>query len=179
MLRHFPLFFLVPLLASIFLVSCGDGDRSFPVRTYNLGEKVELGHIIYQVYETQWLTHMGGEGPDARVPQNRFFLVRFSAVNSGGGDLIVPTMTITDDAGATYHELSEGTGVPNWAGYLRSVKPAEDVKGNMIFDAPPQHYKLKIADESGDRTALIDIPLNFSSETPEVAIPGSNAKEKK
>jgi Domain of unknown function (DUF4352) len=167
----------VPLLAAIFLASCGDGERSFPVRTFNMGEKVELGHIIYQVFETQWLTHIG-EGADARVPQHRFFLVRLSAVNSGGADVVVPTMTIQDDSGTTYNEVSEGTGVPNWAGYLRNVKPADSVMGNVLFDAPPRHYKLRIADETGDRASMIDIPLRFDSETPEVAIPGS-AKEKK
>jgi hypothetical protein len=177
MLRPYRALLLLPLFASFFLVSCGDGDRPFPVRTYTLGEKVELGHIIYQVFETQWLTHIG-DGPDARIPQNRYFLVRFSAVNSAGGDLIVPNMTIQDDAGTTYTELSDGTGVPNWAGFLRSVKPAESVLGNLLFDAPPRRYKLKIADESGDRTALIDIPLSFSSETPEVATPGSAIRDK-
>jgi hypothetical protein len=49
----------------------------------------------------------------------------------------------------------------------------------VLFDAPPRHYKLKIADETGDRTALIDIPLNFTSETPEVPMPGSGARDKK
>jgi hypothetical protein len=177
MLRHFRASFLLPVLASFFLVSCGDGDRPFPVRTYNLGEKVELGHIIYQVFETQWLTHIG-DGPEARVPQNRFFLVRISAANSGGSDLIIPNMTIQDDSGMTYRELSDGAGVPNWAGYLRTVKPAESVLGNVLFDAPPRRYKMKISDETGDRTALIDIPLNFGSETPEVVTPGSDLKEK-
>jgi hypothetical protein len=143
-----------------------------------MGEKVELGHIIYQIFETQWLTHIG-EGADQRIPQHRFFLVRLSAVNSGGADVPIPTMTIQDDSGAVYNEISDGTGVPNWAGYLRNVKPAESVLGNVLFDAPPRRYKLKIADESGERGALIDIPLSFSSETPEVPTPGSAAKDKK
>jgi hypothetical protein len=177
MLRHFRCLLIVPLLASFFLVSCGDGERTFPVRTYNMGEKVQLGHLIYTVYETQWLTHMG-EGPEARIPQSRFFLIRFSAVNSGGEDVVVPNLTITDDAGTTYNELSDGSGVPNWAGFLRNVKPAEDAKGTLLFDSPPRHYKLKIVDESGERAAMIDIPLSFTSETPEVPTPGSG-KEKK
>jgi hypothetical protein len=143
-----------------------------------MGEKVELGHINYQVFETQWLTHMG-EGTEARVPQQRFFLVRLSATNAAGADVVVPTMSVQDDNGNVSNELSDGAGVPQWAGYLRNVKPAESVRGNVIFDAPPRHYKLKLTDESGEKTAYVDIPLNFGSETPETPIPGSDLKEKK
>ena len=57
-----------------------------------MGEQIALGHIVYVVFETQWLTHIG-EGADARMPQHRFFLVRLSAVNSGGADVIVPNLT--------------------------------------------------------------------------------------
>uniref|UniRef100_Q01YV5 DUF4352 domain-containing protein n=1 Tax=Solibacter usitatus (strain Ellin6076) TaxID=234267 RepID=Q01YV5_SOLUE len=178
MLRAFHRMSFVPLLGVFLLASCGDGERAFPVRTYNMGEKVELGHINYQVFETQWLTHMG-EGADARIPQQRFFLVRVAAINSGGSDLVVPTMTIQDDNGTVYNELSDGTGVPEWAGYLRSVKPALAARGNIIFDAPPRHYKLKITDESGERTAFIDIPLSFGAETPEIVTPGLGKEEKK
>ena len=168
----------MPLLGVLLLSSCGDGERAFPVRTYNMGERVELGHINYQVFETQWLTHMG-EGVDARIPQQRFFLVRIAAINSGGADVAVPTMSIQDDSGTVYNELSDGTGVPEWAGYLRNVKPALAARGNIIFDAPPRHYKLKVTDESGERTALIDIPLNFGAETPEIVSPGLGRDQEK
>ena len=153
--------------AALLLGACGSETKSYPVRTYNMGDKVSLGHIVYEVFETQWMTQMG-EGAEARVPQHRFFLVRLSAANSTSGDITVPTFTIQDDSGATYTELSDGTGVPQWIGFLRSVKPAEAAQGNAVFDAPPRHYKLKITDEEGEKTALIDIPLNFTSETPDL-----------
>ena len=178
MLRHIRPLFAAPLLAGLLLSGCGDGEKTFPVRTYNMGEKIELGHINYQVFETQWLTHIG-EGADARIPQNRFFLIRVIAVNGSGGEATVPTMSVQDDKGVLYNELSDGTGVPQWAGYLRNVKPAESVQGNVLFDAPPQHYKLKLTDETGDRTALVDIPLNFGSETPDIPTPGTAEREKK
>ena len=69
-----------------------------PARQYLMGEKVQLGKLIYTVFETQWLTHLG-DAATGRVPQNRFFLVRFSAVNSGSNDVTVPTLTIQDDQG--------------------------------------------------------------------------------
>ena len=158
-------------IAALLLTSCGGPEeKTFPVRTYNMGERILLGHITYLVFETQWMTHLG-EGPDARIPQNRFFLVRLSAVNSGGQEVSVPNLTIQDDNGKTYPEISDGTGVPQWAGYLRNVKPAENVQGNVLFDAPPRHYKLKIQDEDIERAALVDIPLSFGAETPEVVSP--------
>jgi hypothetical protein len=173
---RFVLLLAVAVAASV-LTSCGDsGDKPASPRTYSLGEKVTLGHIVYQVFETQWLTHMG-QGVDARVPQHRFFLVRLSATNGGGGDVTVPNFSMEDDHGNSYPELSAGEGVPQYIGFLRMVKPADSVQGNAIFDAPPQHYKMKIADETGEIAAYIDIPLSFVAETPE--IPNVGAKDPK
>jgi hypothetical protein len=126
-----------------------------------------VGHIIYKVFETQWLTQIG-QGADARIPQHRFFLVRLSAVNSLGTDVIVPNFSMEDDKGNTYPELSSGEGVAQYIGYLRSVKPAESVQGTTLFDAPPAHYKMKVSDETGEKTAYIDIPLSFTSTPTEV-----------
>jgi hypothetical protein len=141
-----------------------------------MGQRVELGHIIYTVFETQWLTQIG-EGPSARIPQNRFFLVRISAVNSGGTEEIIPNIAIEDDNGNAYSELSSGDGVPQWIGFLRQVKPADSAQGNLVFDAPPRHYKLRILDENSERAALVDIPLSFGAETPEVPEPGAPKKQ--
>ena len=168
---------LAAAAAASLLSSCGDSeDKASSVGTYNMGEKVTLGHIVYTVFETQWLTHIGA-GADARVPQNRFFLVRLSAQNSLSSDIIVPNFALEDDNGNTYPELSSGEGVPQYFSYLRTVKGTDTVDGNAVFDAPPRHYKMKISDETGDRAAYIDIPLNFVSETPDV--PEAGGKEKK
>jgi hypothetical protein len=156
------------LLATLIvgLAACSSEPAQRPLIKYNMGEKVPVGHLTYTVFESQWATHFG-EGVDARVPQNRFFLVRLSAVNGGIADAPIPNFTIEDDAGHTYSELSDGEGVPTWIGYLRSAKPADYVQGNVVFDAPPAHYKLKVSD-SQQNAALIDIPLTFGAETPEI-----------
>ena len=169
LLRSVPI--LAAVTAALFLNACS--DRSVRVRTYSLGEKAELGHIIYTVYETQWMPQFGN-GPTARIPQHRFYLVRMAAVNSSGADLIVPNVTVEDDKGNSYPELRDGDGVPVWIGYLRRVKPAESVRGNLLFDAPPAHYKLRITDENEENSAYFDIPLSFGAEAAptEVLIPG-------
>jgi hypothetical protein len=90
--------------------------------------------------------------------------------------VIVPNFSIEDDNGNTYPELSSGEGVPQYIGYLRSVKPAQAQQGNALFDAPPRHYKMKLADESGEKLAYVDIPLSFVSETPDLPVVGDPDK---
>jgi hypothetical protein len=174
---RFVLFVTVVVTASL-LSSCGDSEeKASKLNTFNMGEKITLGHITYTVFETQWLTHIGA-GADARVPQNRFFLVRLSAFNNLSSEVIVPNFSIEDDSGNSYPELSSGEGVPQYIGYLRNVKGTDTQMGNALFDAPPRHYKLKITDETGDKAAYVDIPLSFVSETPDVPEVGGKDKKK-
>ena len=110
-----------------------------------------------------------GDPPDSRVPQHRFFLIRLSAVNSTSKEATVPNFTLEDDNGKVFSEITDDThAVPQYIGYLRRVKPAENAQGHALFDAPPRHYKLKILDEDSDKSAFVDIPLSFTSESPDV-----------
>jgi hypothetical protein len=158
------------------LTGCGNGNKPEDARVYPMGDKVAVGHITYTALETQWLAQIPQE-PTPRVPQDRFFLIRITAVNGTGGEVIIPNLTIQDDQGKTYEELSNGDGVPQWAGYLRQIKPADSVQGYVVFDAPPAHYKLRVSDEGGDRFALIDIPLSFGTESTDVPLPGDKKDE--
>jgi hypothetical protein len=160
-----------PLCCVLLLAGCG-GKPKDEVRTFSMGEKVELGHLIYTVYETQWLTQIK-QDPTPRIPQNRFLLVRVSIVNTGGGSILSPHLTIQDDRGNTYQEVANGEGVPQWIGYLRQVQPAEAAQGNMVFDAPPAHYQLRLTDEDESKVALVDMPLTFGAENPELPTPGA------
>ena len=139
-----------------------------------MGEKVVLSGLIYTAFETRWLTQLG-EDPTPHLPQNRFFLIRMSITNSGSTETMAPALVLVDDTGKTYDELKNGEGAPQWMGYLRQIRPADSAQGNALFDAPPQHYKLRVTDESGDRIALIDIPLSFNAESPETVRPGDKA----
>jgi hypothetical protein len=157
------------------LLAAGCSSGPDKIRTYPMGERVELGHIIYTVFETEWMTQIGS-GLDAKVPQNRFFLVRLSAANSGNADVLVPGMTVVDDNGNAYTELTNGDGVTNWLGILRQAKPAEAAQGNVVFDAPPRHYKLRLTDENDQKAAFVDLPLTFNAQAPELPMP-TTAKE--
>jgi hypothetical protein len=160
--------------ALLILPGCGR-DYSKTIRTFPMGERVQRGHLIYTVFETQWMTQLG-EGANTRVPQHRFFLVRVSIVNSGSTDVIAPSLNLVDETGQTIPELSNGDGVPQWIGYLRNIKPAESAAGNLLFDAPPKRYNLRVSDETEEKLALIDIPLTFGGETSEMPTPGEARK---
>lgn len=164
---------LAILLSALAAVLVGSGCTPKPgvaVRNYAMGEKIELGNLIYIVYDSQWLTQVG-EGPGARVPENRYFLVRLSVTNSGHAEAILPNMTLMDDNGANIPELSNGDQIPGWIGYLRRVKPAESLQGVVVFDCSPRRYRLHIADDTEQRVAMVDIPLTFAAETPEIPTP--------
>jgi hypothetical protein len=124
------------------------------------------------VFDTQWLTHLG-DATTGRVPQNRFLLIRFSAYNNARTAVAVPALTIQDDQDRTFDELPNGEGVPQWAGYLRTIGPAASVQGNAVFDAPPAHYKVKLLDETSSKLELVDIPLSFGADTPDVPLPAA------
>lgn len=162
------------VVAIIFLSGCSPAE-STQVRTYALGEHVPVGRLVYTIFERKWVTQFG-EGATARVPQHRFCVIRLSAVNSGGTDLIVPALTLQDDKGESYSELQNGDGVAQWIGVLRTVKPAEALQGNIIFDCPPQHYKLRVTDENEERAAVVDLPLSFDSEMPQLFVPTEKKK---
>jgi hypothetical protein len=160
------------LLAVIGLLNGCSAPARPPIDKYGMGEKVRLGKLSYTVFETQWLTHLG-DTATGRVPEHRFLLVRFTAVNGGSDENPVPALTIQDDQGAAYEELPNGEGVPQWAGYLRSVKPADSAQGNALFDAPPAHYQLKLSDETSTKFAFVDIPLSFGADAPQVPLPAA------
>jgi hypothetical protein len=163
--------FLVFAIA-LALTGCSAVSSSEP-RPYAMGDRIQLGRLVYTVFETRWLTQLG-EGPAARIPQNRFFLIRMTVGNTGPGEILLPNLSIEDDQGNSYPELSEGEGVPQFVGVLHPVTAAQPAAGNVLFDAPPQHYRLRLWDQENQHSALVDIPLSFRAETPEVAAPEPN-----
>ncbi|HUB82382.1 MAG TPA: hypothetical protein VMB03_26475 [Bryobacteraceae bacterium] len=163
-----PWLVLTAVIAFLGLNSCKSSTSSSKI--YDIGSRVEMGHLIYTVFETQWLPQLGA-GDTARVPQHRFFVVRLSAVNSGSEEMDVPNVTLIPDQGDPIEELSDGDQVPQWIGFVRKVKPADSISGNVVFDAEPRHYRLKLMDEDGEKSALVDIPLNFNADAPPGPLP--------
>ena len=155
---------VLPAAIALFVAACS-GERSTAPEThsYALGERVNLGHISYQVFETQWAPMLGESG-DQRVPRDRFLVLRFSATNRGATSEIVPNMSLEDEAGGSYPELKDGSKLPLWVGYLRRVGPAESLEGTVLFDVAPRHYRLRLWDEENETSALVDLPLVFEEQ---------------
>jgi len=169
---------VIPLCAA-WLVSCG--GRPWEVRTYPLGQKVQLGSLTYLGIETEWYPQFG-EGPMARAPQNQFLLVRLSVTNSGDAEAPVPNFLLEDTVGHRYPELSDGTGVQDWIGALRTLAPADTLVGNALFDVPGGHYTLHIFDPDDRHEARLDLPFTFQQapvEAPGVDLSGAPPEAKK
>ena len=139
-------------------------------RFHRMGERVTVGSFVYNIFDDQWKTELG-EGPNARIPRDRFFLVHMSVLNGGSAVYLVPTLTLVNDSGQSYTELSNGDQVPSWLGFLCRVKPAETLQGDVVFDVPPGHYRLRVGDETDQRHEEVDIPLSFSDQSPEIPQP--------
>jgi len=175
--------FLVPAalaLGILGLTACSPKPAEPVTSNYQMGERAKVGQLVYTALERKWLSQ-AGVGVDARVPLNRFFLVGISAVNTGDSSAIIPGAVLIDDAGNVYSELQDGDGFQDFLGSLRMVAPGATSRGNLAFDVPPKHYKLKLTDEEGKQVALIDLPLTFESDVPELDTPiptGQGAAQK-
>jgi len=158
-----------PMFPLLFFPGCAS-NQGAPLSTYRMGDRIVAGRLIYNVMDAQWLPQLGS-GTGARVPANRFLVVRLSVMNNGGADAVVPPVTIEDKDGASFAESTDGTGVPQWIGYLRRVKPAEALAGNIVFDVPPHEYRMMLQDGSGQARAVVKIPLAFRSDVPDLMKP--------
>lgn len=151
---------LLPLL--IALIGC-TATHSRQNKVYQAGEKAEHNGLTYSVVDVQILPRLGDEA-NPRVPQHRFVIVQVSVSSSGNQALPVPAMYLVDDDGKVYPELADGVGVPKWMGVIRNVDPAQTEAGQILFDAPAAHYKLRLTDDTDEDDVFVDIPLNFVHE---------------
>jgi|SRR5215472_8596959 len=161
-LNHFILFVFVAGLCT--LLGCSSTPQK-QIRVFNSGEKIQVGRLTYSVVDVQIQpTLPGQDAGDPRVPQNRFYTVQISVSNGGNEDTPIPGLALVDDGGHVYNELPDGNGVPQWLGSVRRVAPGQTEEGNVVFDAPTAHYKLRFTDETEDDQIYSDIPLSFVHE---------------
>ena len=140
-----------------------------------MGEKVQIGPFVVNVFETKWYNRLG-EGMNSRTPANRFLAVRLTVVNGGAAEAVVPPFQLIDERGKMYEEVQDGAGLPFWVGLLRRVKPLDTLEGNILFDARPHSYNLGMEDDSGQCSRQrITLPLQFKLE--DALIPDSLSPE--
>jgi hypothetical protein len=153
---------LIILPFAVFLTGCS-GSPARKTSTYMIGDKASVERLTYSVVDNQIFTRLGTD-PNTRIPQNRFYVVDLSVFNSANGDAAIPAMTLVDDSGKTYDELTDGTGVARWLGVVRHVPANQTETGAVVFDAPASHYKLKLTDDTDAADVYIDLPLSFVNE---------------
>lgn len=150
------------LISALLLASCSSAPRK-DAKVFAAGEKATVGPLIYSVVDTQFSPALGDDPNNQRLPKDRFVVIQLSVSNSGNSELSIPAMTLVDDSGQTYPELADGTGVPRWFGVLRKVASTQTESGQVVFDAPAKHYRLRLTDELDDDVS-IDIPLSYVHE---------------
>jgi Domain of unknown function (DUF4352) len=154
---------IVPVLAALTLMGCASKEKTPEAQLFSAGEKAQVGTLNYNLIDSQIATRLGDDPATARTPKDRFIIVQISISNAGNQDASIPGLTLVDDAGQTYNELADGTGVDKWLGIVRKVAAAQTETGFVLFDAPAKHYRLRLTDEFSPEVA-IDMPLSFIHE---------------
>jgi hypothetical protein len=164
MLRSAPLLPFVLLLAAL----SGCANRGISSRVdYQMGERVPLGPLTYNVVETAWRSQLG-DAFKVRIPEQRFLLVTISVTNGGGREVSVPLFTVETHNGQSFRESDSGEGIDNWLGLLRNLSPAQTKEGRILFDVALTSYRLRLTDggEPGtEKFAWVDIPLRMDTDT--------------
>jgi hypothetical protein len=152
------------IVAAVLITAGCTGGAESAVKTYALGETAEAGAFGFQVNGCDWRTRIG-EGPDAKTAIHSFLVLQVGVFNRSPSDLAIPAMTLLDEDGQAHSEVPGVTADPRWLGLSHKARANEITHGNVIFDVPPGHYRLRVTDESGfDKFALIDIPLRIQTD---------------
>lgn len=160
-----PIILSLAVPSVILLAGCGRGAATRI--DYQMGDRVPLGPLTYNVIETVWRSQLGNEF-SVRMPEQRYLLITVSVTNGGGRAVSVPLLTLENEAGKQFTESDNGEGVDSWFGLLRTLEPAQTQQGRLLFDVPLGSYRLRLTDggEPGsEKYAWVTIPLRIDSET--------------
>jgi hypothetical protein len=146
------------------VIGCSSSSSTRSPTIYGAGDKAPVGRLTYSVTDTEISQQLGADTTAPRAAQQRFYLVKISVSNSGTEEESIPGMNLVDDAGQSFPELADGTGVEHWLGVVRKVGPAQTEQGYVLFDVSTKHYRLRVNDPLDDKEIAIDIPLTFAHE---------------
>jgi hypothetical protein len=155
--------------ALVFLLAAGCSQRSGQVAPaiHQMGERVRVGPLVYNVLEVEWLSQLDSEQP--QTSDHRFAVISLTISNAGNREVRLPMLHVEDEKGQAAMELVEVHGVEEWLGILRSIRPAETIQGKIVFGLKPQNYRLRVTDGDEphrEKTAMVAIPLRFNSPVP-------------
>ena len=163
-LRLLPTIIIILSLIVLF-AGCSTSVKESRI-SYQMGERAVVGPLTYVVASTHWSGQLG-DVPMLRFPHHRFLTIHVTITNGGGQDVSLPLLSLEDASGERIQELQQGDGVSRWLGLLRTLRPAETIQGNILFDVPAASYRLRLTD-GGDpemeKTAFVEIPLQVDQE---------------
>jgi hypothetical protein len=162
-----PALVLISLLP-LALAGCASISSKNEPTIYAAGDKATAGTLVYNLADAEKMQQLGDDPANPRTAKDRFYLIKLSISNSGSDEQPIPAMSLVDDAGQTYTESSNGTGVANWLGVVRKVGPAQTESGYLIFDAPVRHYRLRLNDPLDEKEVAIDLPVGFVRDSTKV-----------
>jgi hypothetical protein len=145
---------------------------------YGMGERVTNRPLTYVVVESSWANQLG-EGFQIRVPRNRFLTISLSVTNGGGGPISLPLLQLEDGKGNRYQEISDGAGVTNWIGILRTLDPGQTLQGRLLFDVPLTSFKLYLPNDGEpgfENFVSVNIPLRIDSDQVVAPLPGGSLR---
>ena len=83
-----------PLALMLLLSACGE-STSTDSFVYKMGEKVNVGPMVYTVLEAEWKSELsGGAGSLPQTPKHRFLIVKIGMTNGGGAQAAIPLLTV-------------------------------------------------------------------------------------
>src|SRR5260221_11144536 len=135
--------FVPALTLGAILVSCLKPPP--PVNVFRLGDRVQAGPLVYNVFEADWRAQLG-EGGDVRVPTHRFLIVHRSVTNGSSAALSIPALSLVGDTGHAFTESMNGQNVSSWFALSRKLKPVEAHEGRLPFEVGSKSAKLSLAD---------------------------------
>lgn len=141
--------------------SSESGNRIISTKPFAMGEKIRVGALTFTVLDASWKSQLG-EGAAAKVPAQRFLLVKLAVTNSAASEAGMPYLTLEDSKGQSFREYQEGAAIPQWLGVFRRIQPAQTEEGQIAFDVAPNSYKLRLSDGAEqESSAYVDIPLDL------------------
>ena len=132
---------------------------------YKMGERVEVGGLIYTVLESDWRSQLG-EGASAQVPKHRFLLIKLTVTNTGGQQRDIPLLHIENTKKEQFMELAEVKDLSGWMGMIRLMAPSGIEEGWIVFDAPPGNYNLRVVSREGEDEVAryVEVPLTLKDD---------------
>ena len=150
------------LLSVSFLAwNVGCSRTAAHIGTHNIGERVQLGPVVYTVLEAEWRDHLS-TGSGESSPDKKYLLARLSITNASASPITIPLLQVINAKDQSFTEVADVQGLQDWLGLLRPIPPGGTEVGHAVFCISPGDYRLQLTDAGEldrETIALVTIPF--------------------